>query len=111
MPLNPVANEDEPTAQPTLFELDQNFPNPFNPTTNITFSLNEPSRVTLSVFDVAGREVETMLSGASLQSGAHEIAFDAGALPSGTYLYQLEAVSLSSGQRIHRESKSMTLAK
>lgn len=111
MPLNPVANEDEPSAQPTLFELDQNFPNPFNPTTNITFSLNEPSRVTLSVFDVAGREVETMLSGASLQSGAHEIAFDAGALPSGTYLYQLEAVSLSSGQRIHRESKSMTLAK
>ncbi len=110
MPLNPVANEEE-SALPGLFTLDQNYPNPFNPTTNISFNLAQASQVTLKIVDIAGREVRTLLSGVTKEPGAHQVPFIAEGLPSGTYLYQLEAVSLSSSKQIHKESKTMTLAK
>ena len=110
MPLTPVANEDEQT-QPRLFTLDQNYPNPFNPTTNISFSLDQASQVTLTVVDLAGREIKTLLSGVAKEPGAHQIGFDATGLASGTYLYQLEAVSISSTGIVHKESRSMVLTK
>ncbi|MEM8488921.1 MAG: T9SS type A sorting domain-containing protein [Bacteroidota bacterium] len=110
MPLNPVANEDE-AAVPALFDLDQNYPNPFNPSTNISFTLMQPSQVTLKVFDVTGKEVRTLLTSAAKATGAHQVSFDAAGLPSGSYMYQLEAVSLSSAETIHKESKVMVLAR
>lgn len=111
MPLNPVSVEDEIVEQPALFELNQNYPNPFNPSTSISFDLSTASRVTLKVFDVTGREVNTLLANEVREKGAHQIDFSASDLPSGSYMYQLEAVSLASSQSIHRESKMMTLAK
>ncbi len=110
MPLNPVSNEDE-AAVPALFDLDQNYPNPFNPSTNISFTLVQPSQVTLKVYDVTGKEVRTLLTGASKASGSHQVSFDATGLPSGSYMYQLEAVSLASSETIHKESKVMVLTR
>lgn len=72
------------------FALSNNYPNPFNPTTKIYYSLNEASFVTLKVFDILGREVTTLVNEIK-SSGKHEVEFDASELPSGTYIYKLTA--------------------
>jgi hypothetical protein len=78
---------------PAEFKLYQNYPNPFNPATKIRFSLPLPSKggvhtVSLSIFDVLGKEVRTLING-SLPAGEHEIGFDGTDLPSGVYFYRL----------------------
>lgn len=85
-------NEDE---LPTEFNLEQNFPNPFNPVTKIRFSVlpkveSQMSKVILKVFDVLGNEVATLLD-EEKPAGYYEIEFNAGYLTSGIYFYQLIA--------------------
>jgi hypothetical protein len=75
---------------PASFTLHQNYPNPFNPTTQISFSLDHQSVVSLKLFDVLGREVKTLISG-TCKSGPHTITLDASTLPSGVYFYRLQA--------------------
>jgi uncharacterized protein (DUF1501 family) len=82
-----VSNESAPI--PEAFQLSQNYPNPFNPTTNISYTLNQPSRVTLQVFDTQGRLVRTLVD-AYQPAGAHQVAFEGGRIPSGTYFYTLK---------------------
>jgi Zn-dependent metalloprotease len=77
-------------SSPKIFALAQNHPNPFNPSTVISFQLSVNSHATLKVFDLAGREVATLVSG-KLAAGAHEARFDASALAAGVYVYRLEA--------------------
>ncbi len=79
---------------PRLFRLEQNYPNPFNPTTTIRFSLPQREHVTLKVFGIFGREVQTLVNG-RLNAGEHQIIFDATGLPSGVYFYQIKAASFS----------------
>jgi photosystem II stability/assembly factor-like uncharacterized protein len=82
----------EPTAQliPTNFVLYQNHPNPFNPSTNITYEIPKSARVILKVYDVLGREIETLVN--SVQPpGQHSVLFDAHNLPSGVFFYQLKS--------------------
>lgn len=79
----------EVTEQPTLFSLDQNYPNPFNPTTTIPFRLTETSDIRLDVFTMTGQRVTTLAAGVHA-AGAHTVSFNAGALPSGIYMYRLE---------------------
>ena len=110
-PIQPVSNEDEESIQPESYTLDQNYPNPFNPSTTLSFSLKEPSRITVTVFDVAGRRVRTLLEEAVKEPGDHSMAFNAGGLPSGTYMYQLKASPLSAPDKSFTTSKSMVLAK
>jgi len=81
------------------FVLHQNYPNPFNPETTIGFELAEASNVTLTVYNVAGQEVATLVNG-SLNAGAHSVVFDAAALTSGVYLYRLTAGSFSAQQKM-----------
>lgn len=64
------------------------YPNPFNPTTTIQFTLPEAAAVSLVVYDMLGREVKRLVDG-ELATGNHEVVFDAGNLPSGMYVYQL----------------------
>jgi hypothetical protein len=93
-----------------LFEyiLYQNHPNPFNPTTAITFQILENSFVTLKVFDILGNEINTLVAEEKL-SGKYQITFDGSALSSGVYFYVLTALT-ENGLRI-REGKKMLLIK
>ena len=79
---------DEPVA--AQFELAQNFPNPFNPSTHIEFTLSRESDIRVEVFDVAGRQVATLANGV-WQAGTHQLRWDASAYRSGVYFYRLTA--------------------
>lgn len=83
---------------PARVHLYHNYPNPFNPTTTIKYDLPMEMQVTLTVYNVLGQKVATLVNG--LQSeGSHEISFNAAGLASGTYLYRLEA-----GDRVFNQS-------
>ncbi len=73
---------------PDSYGLSQNFPNPFNPSTSIRFDLKERSTVRLSIFDVTGREIETLVDGVR-EAGSYEVSFSPEFLSSGVYLYRL----------------------
>ena len=75
---------------PSSFALEQNYPNPFNPSTTIQFALAKRSHVRLKLFNLTGGEV-AMLVDQPLTPGIYEVLFEAEALPSGIYLYRIEA--------------------
>jgi plastocyanin len=83
-------NDEPRQSQPSTIHLDQNYPNPFNPSTRITYSLAQNSSVSLKLFNVMGEEVATLVKGFQT-SGIHDVSFDGTGLPTGTYLYCLEA--------------------
>ena len=72
------------------YSLNQNFPNPFNPSTKISFNLEASSFVTLKVFNLLGEEVASLVN-RNMNAGNHSVNFDAAKLNSGVYLYRLEA--------------------
>ncbi|MDP6339692.1 MAG: FlgD immunoglobulin-like domain containing protein [Candidatus Marinimicrobia bacterium] len=95
-------------AIPSSFSLEQNFPNPFNPSTQIPFTLDQAGWVTLKVFDIAGREVANLYHGEK-QGGTHHVTWNGkdasgNSMPSGMYIYRLE-----SNGRV--QSKKMQLLK
>ncbi|MDX2128991.1 MAG: PQQ-dependent sugar dehydrogenase [Chloroherpetonaceae bacterium] len=73
-----------------MFELEDNFPNPFNPTTQINYTLARAGEIELNVFDVLGRKVSTLVS-ARQEAGRYSVTFDARDQSSGIYFYQLRA--------------------
>ena len=79
---------------PSEFALEQNFPNPFNPATDIRFALPVASNVRLRVFNVIGQEIAVLADGMH-SAGVYTVAFDASQLPAGVYFYRLEAGSFS----------------
>jgi len=85
---NPVGIDDRSETLPLGFTLEQNFPNPFNPSTTIRFSMKHADHVVLKIFNIAGQEVATLLGGQS-NSGNHAVQFNANDLGSGTYFYSL----------------------
>ena len=82
------------TTIPAGFELTQNYPNPFNPVTNIEFSVPASGIVKLTVFDVSGRSVTTLVN-SKLQAGVYKVDFNAAELSSGIYFYTLESPEFS----------------
>lgn len=88
---------------PSEFSLRQNYPNPFNPSTKIEFSLPEDGKVSLRVYDLAGKEVSVVVNSFKLK-GNYSIDFDASDLSGGVYFYELKAGSYS-------ETKKMVLIK
>ena len=82
--------EQEIEEIPTTFSLAQNFPNPFNPTTTIQFSLPQAGDVTLKIYNVLGEEVKTLVNEFK-GIGNHSVQFNANNLASGMYLYRLQA--------------------
>lgn len=77
---------------PAKFYLSENYPNPFNPVTRINFDIPVSGNVKLIVFDVAGREIRTLLN-ETREPGFYTMTFDAGMLSSGVYFYRLETGS------------------
>lgn len=93
-----------PVTEATIFSannfaLEQNFPNPFNPSTTITFQIAEDADVTLKLFNVMGQEIKTVLN-KRMTAGSHSIAIDATDLSAGVYLYQLKAGANTSTRKL-----------
>lgn len=84
-----TSNSRETPSVPDEFKLNQNYPNPFNPTTTISFSVSRATNVSIKVYDSKGALVRTLMN-RQVNSGEHNVAFDAGNLPSGVYLYRIE---------------------
>ena len=85
-----VSTEDESAELPGMFALHQNYPNPFNPSTTIEFSVPTEARVELTVFDVAGRVVASLIDKV-YAAGEHRIEWDARNMASGVYFYRMKA--------------------
>ncbi len=93
---------------PSQFGLAQNFPNPFNPATTISFNLAVDSKVSLKVYNALGQEV-SVLANATFAAGSHNLGFDASALTSGIYVYTIDATGVDGTN--FRSSKKMILNK
>ncbi len=85
-----TAVEDEVTALPTEFTLSQNYPNPFNPSTKIAFTLSSNSQVSLTIYNIVGEKVATLVNEYK-SAGAYTVNFNATQLSSGVYFYELKA--------------------
>lgn len=84
---------------PNSFRLDQNFPNPFNPTTSIVYELPEKTTVRLSVYNVIGQEVAVLVNDTQLP-GKYLVSFDGADLASGMYIYRLQAGNVSATKKM-----------
>lgn len=95
----PVSVRPEPNAVITGYALEQNFPNPFNPSTSIRFTVALEGNVMLKVYDLLGREVATLVN-ENLKAGGYSTEFDASGLASGTYIYKLSANGTSVSRKM-----------
>ncbi len=89
---------------PVSYTLEQNFPNPFNPTTNINFSVANRSNVNIKIFDVLGSEIQTLINGV-VEAGNHSIVWEGTnskgiSVPSGMYFYQLNVNGISTTKKM-----------
>ena len=100
---NTIGIENNNMEIPVNFSLSQNFPNPFNPTTTINYTLPKNSEVKLTVYDALGCKIETLINKNQLP-GNYKVTFDASQYPSGVYFYRLTTDGFS-------ETKKMILIK
>lgn len=84
---------------PTVYSLEQNFPNPFNPATTIKYQLPKAGFVTLKIFDVLGREVTTLVKQYQF-AGRFSVDFNASKLSSGVYIYELKTPDYNSCKKM-----------
>jgi len=87
------------SPMPMAYALYQNYPNPFNPSTTIKYELPRTSYVTLSVFDMLGREVSVLVN-EGIDAGYHEVRFAAAGVASGVYYYRLQAGNFVSTKKM-----------
>ena len=99
----PTAIEEKSSPVPARFELAQNFPNPFNPTTQIHYSLGKNTNVEIVVYDLIGNKVATLVDGFQ-NIGTHKVVWDASGFSAGVYIYQLKTEDFI-------QSKKMILVK
>ena len=90
---------EEEELEPSEFDLVQCYPNPFNAATTIEYSLSQPGDVVLSVYNIRGQKVETIIDGLR-GAGKHSVTWNAGDIPSGIYFVRLQS---------QYQSKSMKL--
>jgi len=84
---------------PKEFKMEQNYPNPFNPSTSISFSVAKKEHVSVSVFDITGKLVKTLVNG-ELESGNYSVQFNANELSSGIYLYRFISNSYTATRKM-----------
>ncbi|MBK7255244.1 MAG: T9SS type A sorting domain-containing protein [Ignavibacteria bacterium] len=92
------------------YSLSQNYPNPFNPVTKINYELRVTNYVSLKIYDIKGKEIETLIN-RKQTAGSYDINFDAGNLPSGVYFYKLVVSSSNQTAGEFSETKKMSLIK
>ncbi|NIR51631.1 T9SS type A sorting domain-containing protein [candidate division KSB1 bacterium] len=106
-----LGEEAQTVAQlPKTFDLEQNFPNPFNPSTVIRFKLPEAAQVTLTIYDVLGRRVRTLVSNAAYAAGVHKLTWDGrddsgNSAASGVYVYRIEITGTRTNQHFSETRK------
>ncbi|OQX92223.1 MAG: hypothetical protein B6D58_04115, partial [candidate division Zixibacteria bacterium 4484_95] len=89
---------DQPDDIPHRFSLSQNYPNPFNTSTTIQYNLPIASDLTIDIYDILGRKVETLVS-LKKPAGSHAIIWDAKDIPSGIYFYKIQAGNYSQSKK------------
>lgn len=89
----------EVNSRPIRFSLEQNYPNPFNPITTIQYHTSDPGKVILKVYDLNGREVADLVN-ENQDAGRHSVEFNATALASGVYVYELFTNNLSAAKKL-----------
>jgi hypothetical protein len=97
--INVITGIEEESTLPTSFKLEQNFPNPFNPTTTIGFGIPEKGNVRLSVLNILGEEIKVLLN-EEKGAGYHSVGFNGSDLPSGVYFYKLVAKDFVSTKKM-----------
>ena len=98
-----VSNNNEVSIIPDEFKLSQNYPNPFNPSTSINYSIPTASNVKITIYDALGKNVNELVNKSQV-SGNYSVVWNAANMPSGVYIYKIEAGSFS-------ETKKMILIK
>jgi hypothetical protein len=88
------SNVSDSKSIPIKFKLNHNYPNPFNPSTGISFTLPKNEKATLTVYDLLGREIKTLVNEYK-KAGSYRVTFDGSNLPSGVYIYRLHTYSFS----------------
>jgi len=109
-PENPAVGINDDVYVPTKFQLFNNFPNPFNPTTTIKYSINVNADVTLSVYNILGQLI-TVLKKTNVPAGFNEFKFNAGSLSSGVYFYKVNIKNLNTAETFDSQVKKMILLK
>jgi len=89
--VTPVTVEKENDMVPAQFYLEQNFPNPFNPATEIKFGITESANIDLRIYDVLGKEIAVLINNEFMNAGSYNVKFDASKLASGNYIYKMIA--------------------
>ena len=87
-------------AVPTGYSLEPAYPNPFNPTSNISFTVSESKPVALRMYDAAGRMVKLLYQGTAQANNSLQVKIDAANLPAGTYIVRLEGENISASQKV-----------
>jgi surface protein len=95
-----VDTESESFELPASFVLRAAYPNPFNPTTTITYGLPAAAEVRITATDLLGRQVATLVAGDMKSAGYHTVQFNADGLASGTYLIRMEAGDFVATQQV-----------
>ncbi|MFI5252198.1 MAG: SdrD B-like domain-containing protein [Bacteroidota bacterium] len=97
-------------ALPTYFALNQNYPNPFNPTTSIRYALPVDSHVRLTIYDVLGQVVSTLID-KTVEAGYQSVEWNSTGIASGVYFYRIEATSMTDPAKTFMQVKKMALLK
>tara|TARA_Y100000590_G_scaffold195969_1_gene222521 strand:- start:962 stop:1648 length:687 start_codon:yes stop_codon:yes gene_type:complete len=97
--MTPFPLTDSESVLPSAFELKNAYPNPFNPTTNISYAIGEYGFVDVAIYDITGRVVESLVSGYQEQ-GNYDLTWNADGLPSGLYFVKLTADKFSQTQKL-----------
>jgi hypothetical protein len=93
---------------PANYKLEQNFPNPFNPSTTIYYDLPIDSRISIILYDILGRKVTRLVDRVE-EAGYHDVRFDAHNLASGAYIYRMQADPIAGGRGFSDVKKLIVL--
>jgi hypothetical protein len=91
--------EDKENMIPHGYSLEQNYPNPFNPATSFSYTLPEATKVTISIFDLSGRKIETIVDDYR-QAGTYLVKWDASGYATGIYFYRLSANGFTTSKKM-----------
>ena len=89
----------EVSLVPANYSLEQNYPNPFNPSTTIEYYTSVPGKVVLKVFDMTGKEVESLVD-ENQPAGKHSVEFNASGFASGVYIYKISTNNFSASKKL-----------